>query len=234
MEGLKKSLDKNEYVNTDFEPRLLNIVFQEWFSKHGTSPRYFLLILLGLTATYVMLMKREEYILFSTGLVTMGVEMLVVFGFQIIYGYIYLKIGAIVTAFLLGLLPGAIFGRVLGGREPVKLVISDLFILILLLVFFIWVAFLRNEPPPFYFFLYGFIFSLLCGFQFPVAARMIGEERSPAASCLAADLTGASVGTLVTGTLLIPLWGIRVAVIFLILVKITSSMIIAVRRPVRS
>jgi hypothetical protein len=55
---------------------------------------------------------------------------------------------------------------------------------------------------------------------------MIGEKSSPAAGCFAADLSGASVGTLATGTILIPLWGIRIAVLFLILVKVSSSIII--------
>jgi spermidine synthase len=223
---LEESLDRNEYINTDFEPRLMNIVFQEWFAKHGASPKYFFLILLVLTVTYFIFMRREEYVLFSTGLATMGVEMLIVFTFQVIYGYIYLKIGAIVTAFLLGLLPGAMVANLLGRKDVFKLVVSEMLILSLLLLFFVWVTYFKSELHPFYFLIYCFFFSFLCGFQFPVAAHLIGEKSSPAASCLAADLSGASVGTIATGTILIPLWGIQFAVIFLILVKISSSMII--------
>jgi hypothetical protein len=59
---------------------------------------------------------------------------------------------------------------------------------------------------------------------------MIGEERSPAAGCLAADLGGAAVGTLVTGALLIPLWGMKAAIIFLILIKISSNIIILLEK----
>jgi hypothetical protein len=59
-----------------------------------------------------------------------------------------------------------------------------------------------------------------------VAANIIGERQSPAAGCLAADLTGAAVGTVATGTLLIPLWGIQRAIIFLILIKISSNMVV--------
>ena len=225
---LEKSIDRDEYINTDLRPRLMNIVFHEWFMKHGTSPSYFLLVLFVFTAIYLIFMKKEEYILFSTGLATMGVEMLIVFAFQVIYGYIYLKIGAIITASLLGLLPGAIIGNSLRekGKARNKLLLSEMLILSLLFLFLIWVAFFKSEPHPIYFLAYCFFFSLLCGFQFPVATAMIGEKSSPAAGCFAADLCGASVGTLATGTILIPLWGIRAAVIFLILVKVSSSMII--------
>ena len=59
-----------------------------------------------------------------------------------------------------------------------------------------------------------------------MATRTIGEEHRPAAGCLAADLVGAAVGTFVTGALLIPLWGMKAAIILLILVKISSNMII--------
>ncbi len=226
IKKLQKIIDREEYVNTDFEPRLMNIVFREWFSKHGASPRYFVLFVFVLTATYLMFIRREEYVLFSTGLATMGAEMIVLFAFQVIYGYIYLKIGAIVTAFLVGLLPGAVIGSLWSKKNSMKLAISELFILCLLLLFFLWAAFLRGEPDPLWFLVYCFFFSFACGFQFPVAAGMIGERSSPAAGCLAADLCGASVGTLVTGTILIPLWGIESALIFLITIKILSGMII--------
>ena len=226
MRLLEESLDRNEGINTDFKPRLMNIVFQEWFMKHGASPRYFLVVLFVLTVIYLIFMRREEYVLFSTGLATMGVEMLIVFAFQVIYGYIYLKIGAIVTASLLGLLPGAIIGNSLKVKGRKELLVAEMLILFLLFLFLVWVAYFRSEPHPIYFLAYCFSFSLLCGFQFPVAAAIIGEKSSPAAGCFAADLCGASVGTLATGTILIPLWGIRAAVIFLILVKISSSIII--------
>ncbi|MBN2122872.1 MAG: hypothetical protein JW821_01145 [Deltaproteobacteria bacterium] len=223
---LRESLDPEEFINTDFEPRIMNIVFQEWFLKHGSSPRVLLGVLSALTLLYLVFMKREEYVLFSTGLATMGVEMLVVFTFQVMYGYIYLKIGAIITAFLLGLLPGAVLGNLFEHRSGTSLVFSELALTSMLLLFFAWFSFSRSELHQIWFLSYCFSFSFFCGFQFPAAAKVIGEERGPAAGCLAADLMGASLGTLVTGTLLIPLWGIQATILFLILVKISSNIII--------
>ena len=223
---IEEGVGRNEYINTDFRPRLMNIVFQEWFMKHGTSPKYLLLILIVFTVGYFIFMRREEYILFSTGFATMGVEMLIVFAFQVIYGYIYLQIGAVVTAFLLGLLPGAMFGNRRGRKDVSRLFVSEMLLLSLLLLFFVWVTFYRTELHPMYFLVYCFSFSFLCGFQFPVVTGIIGERNSPAAGCFAADLCGASMGTLITGTVLIPLWGIQSAVVFLIFVKISSSMVL--------
>ena len=223
---LQESIDRREYINTDFEPRMINITFKEWFFKHGSSPNVFLFIIMIIIILYLISMRREEYILFSTGFTAMGVEMLIVFTFQVIYGYIYLKIGVIITVFLLGLLPGAAMGNFYKGEYTIRLIVSEIVLMCLLLLFFVWISFLKGELHQGYFLAYCFLFSFFCGFQFPVATRIIGEKTSPAAGCLAADLAGAAVGTLVVGTLLIPLWGIGAAVIFLILVKISSSMII--------
>ena len=226
IEKLQEILDEKAHINTDFEPRIMNVIFQEWFMKHGTSPKAFFFVLLGLTLIYFIFMKKEEYVLFSTGLATMGVEMLVIFTFQVMYGYIYLKIGAIVTVFLLGLLPGAMVGNHYKEGNRGRLIMSEIIFLGLLLIFFVWIKFFKGELSQFYFLAYCFVFSFFCGFQFPVAANIIGERQSPAAGCLAADLTGAAVGTVATGTLLIPLWGIQSAIIFLILIKISSNMVL--------
>ena len=234
IKQLEEKLDKNELINRDFEPRLINIVFQEWFVKYGTHPGYFIAILLGLTLIYLVFMRREEYILFSTGFAVMGVEMLIIFAFQVIYGYVYLEIGAIITALLLGLLPGAVAGKRWRVGPGPKIVLSEIAILSLLFIFFLWVSYFKRELHPLYFLSFCFLFSCLCGFQFPVAAEIIGEEKSPAAGCLAADLCGAAVGTLATGTVLIPLCGIRFAVVFLILVKISSIVLFVFPRRINS
>jgi spermidine synthase len=54
---------------------------------------------------------------------TMGSEILIIFAFQIFYGYIYFQIGLIITVFLAGLLPGALLGDRLreGGKQILML-----------------------------------------------------------------------------------------------------------------
>jgi len=226
IERLMQAVRSTPLENTDLEPRLVRIAFQEWFARHGASPIYFILAVACLLAVYLAFLRREEYVLFSTGLSAMGAEVLIVFTFQMIYGYVYLRIGAIVTAFLMGLLPGALTARRWNRGEKGLLAVSEVLLMALLCLFFVWAAFLRSDPGSASFLLYSFVFSYLCGLQFPLAARLIGESASPAAGCMAADLCGAAVGTIATGTLLIPFFGIRQTVLFLILVKISSSILL--------
>jgi spermidine synthase len=223
---LKESMAASRLVNRDFEPRLMAVVLKDWFEKYGTSPKTFVVVLLVLLIGYGLFLKREEYVLFSTGVAAMGAQMVVVFAFQVLYGYIYLQIGAIVTAFLLGLFPGAFLAHRLQGKEKLRLGFSEVSLILLLLLVFGWVTFLKNEPPPILFLVYCFVFAFWCGFQFPLAARLIGEARSPAAGCLAADLTGAALGTILMGAWVIPVWGMQVAAGLLIFMKASSMMLL--------
>jgi spermidine synthase len=226
IKSINESINPDEFINTDFYPRVINIMFKEWFKKYGTSPNWFIATLIGLLVFYVSLIKKEEYLLFSTGFAVMGVEMLILFSFQVIYGYIYLKVGAIITSFLIGLLPGAILGNRWKKRGKDMLIRAEAGMILLLMTYLIWVTLYQSVIPEFVFLLYGFAFSLLCGLQFPVAAEIIGEEKSPAAGLFAADLVGAGAGTLAIGTLLIPLLGIQAAIIALILIKTASTIVI--------
>ena len=224
ISDLRKAIDSQAPVNSDFKPRIMPLLFKEWFMKHGSSPLPFILALTGLTVIYVIFLRKEEYILFSTGLATMGVEMILLFVFQVMYGYIYFKVGPIITAFLLGLLPGALIGNI-RAKPGTWLLVSDVILFCLLAMMFSWSFYPDRDLPTFAFLVYGFVFSFFCGFQFPLAARLIGEQRSPAAGCLAADLAGAALGAITAGTLLIPMWGAKAAIFFLLLLKISSNII---------
>jgi spermidine synthase len=223
---INESINSDEPVNTDLRPRVVNIMFQEWFKKYGTSPNWFIAVLIAVIAGYVSMIRKEEFVLFSTGFAVMGVEMLIMFSFQVLYGSIYLKVGVVITSFLFGLLPGAILGNrwKRGGRD--MLIRAEAGMILLLMIYLVWASFYQALMPELTFFLYGFFFSMLCGVQFPVAAEIIGEEYSPAAGLFAADLVGAGAGTLAIGTLLIPLLGIQAAVAALILLKAASTVVL--------
>ena len=107
------------------------------------------------------------------------------------------------------------------------LVLSDLLLILLLAVFVSAVAVAGDRLPVVFFLTFGFLVSVACGFQFPVALHLRGGDNSAATRTFSADLIGAAFGTLFTSTVLIPYVGIIRAGLGLIVVKLVSLAVIA-------
>ena len=227
IERLNALLDPAAGKNRDDFPMLMRLMFSQWFAKFDTSPAGFIIVLVVLSVIYLLRITREEYVLFSTGCMVMGSEVLVIFAFQIFFGYIYLQIGLIVTIFLAGLLPGAWFGDRLRRREKQVLALSDGLLIVLLGLLILALRYGADRLPAAFFLGFGLAVSLACGFQFPVALRLRGDDAPAVTQIFSADLMGAACGTLMTNVLLIPYCGIIWTAVVLIGLKLSSLMVIA-------
>jgi spermidine synthase len=229
IQYLNQGMDPSTPMNSDTAPHLMGLMFSQWFAKFQTSPLVFFLILAILATAYLLKISREEYVLFSTGCMTMGSEILVIFAFQIYFGYIYLQIGIIITVFLAGLMPGAWLGNKLQRPDKQALVLTDVLLIAVLVLFIIaMVGFADRLPVSFYLF-FGFTVSLVCGFQFPVALFLKGSDNTAAARTFSADLMGAACGTVLTSVVLIPYLGILPAAGALIGLKLVSLVLMWTR-----
>jgi spermidine synthase len=226
IERLNKQLDPTTALNIDIDPHLMRLMFSQWFAKFQTSPVAFFLVLGVLTVIYLFRICKEEFVLFSTGFMTMGSEILVVFAFQIYFGYIYLQIGIIITVFLAGLLPGAWLGNRWQQHGKKILALTDGLLIIFLLLFIIALLSLADRLPVSFFLVFGFVVSLACGFQFPVALYLRGSDSAAAVRTFSADLIGAACGTLITSMVLIPNLGIIWATVGLLSLKLISLILI--------
>jgi len=213
-------------LNSDFSPHLVRILLDEWFSIFSTSPVLFVLILSVINIVYFFFISKEEFVLYTTGGFTMGTEILVIFAFQIFFGYIYLQIGLIITVFLAGILPGAFYGEYLRKRGKQILVFTDMMLIALMMLFIGGITLFSNHLSGNVFLAFGFVVSLVCGCQFPVALHLQGGTKPAAIKMFSADLIGAAYGTLVTSILLIPFAGILWSAIGLILLKTISLIIL--------
>ncbi len=229
IKALNRLIDTSVPLNRDMSPRLIRIMFSQWFSKFATSPVWFYAVFAVLLAIFLFRLHAEEFVLFSTGCMTMGTEIMVIFAFQIFFGYIYHQIGIIVTVFLAGLLPGAWLGDRLRRNSRQVLVFTDI-ILILLAGGFIPVLSVWGDRLPMLFFLFfGFLVSVACGCQFPAALFMRGDDNPAAARLFSADLIGAACGTIAASVILIPYAGIEWTAAALVCLKITSLVIVRIK-----
>jgi spermidine synthase len=224
IERLNDLMDPKAPKNRDDYPQLMRLMFLQWFAKFSTSPIGFIAVLTVLCLGYLIRISSEEFVLFSTGFTVMGSELLVIFAFQIFFGYIYLQIGLIVTVFLAGLLPGAWFGNRFRNRSKQTLALADGLLILLMGLLIVALKQGGYHLPASFFLFYGFVISLICGFQFPVALYLRGGEAPAVTQTFSADLIGAAFGTLITNVILIPYFGIIWAAAGLIGLKLLSLM----------
>jgi spermidine synthase len=227
---LNTLVDPETPKNRDYFPQLMRLMFLQWFTKFSTSPTIFIVVLIILCLIYLVRISAEEFVLFSTGCTVMGAEVLVIFAFQIFFGYIYLQIGIIITVFLLGLLPGALFGERFRDQGRKTLVITDMLMIALMGLLILLVKYMGRPLPVLFFMTFGFLISLLCGFQFPVALYLRGGDAPAVTRTFSADLIGAACGALVTNVWLIPYFGIIWATAGLIGLKICSLTVLMASR----
>jgi spermidine synthase len=229
IERLNDLMDPKAPKNRDDYPQLMRLMFLQWFAKFSTSPIGFIAVLAVMCLVYLIRISAEEFVLFSTGFTVMGSELLVIFAFQIFFGYIYIQIGLIVTVFLAGLLPGAWFGNRFRNRSKKTLALADGLLILLMGVLIVALQLGSYHLPVSFFLVYGFVISVICGFQFPVALYLRGGEAPAVTQTFSADLIGAAFGTLITNVVLIPYFGIIWAAGGLIGLKLLSLTVIFVK-----
>ncbi len=228
LQLLESSVNTHAPLNTDLQPRLMKIMFQQWFFKYGSSPYLFTALLLLATVLYLWRITANQFVIFSTGSMVMGCETLVIFTFQVFYGYIYFLIGILITVFLAGLLPGAIAGRRIKGERCVSVLrYTDMALMVLMAFFMAWMQWGHGVSTPIWCFLvFGFTISVLCGIQFPAVLNLQGDTDRSAAHTFSADIAGAGLGVLLVSLVLIPWGGLLSAAAALIFIKAVSMIIL--------
>lgn len=164
----------------------------------------------------------------TTGAAAMASEIVLMFSYQNLFGYLYHKIGLLVALFMFGLAAGGwIFNRLIAEMEaPEERKGSDLLLLlavdtaVLIYIFtlplvikgFHWLSDSRGAPATEAVLLsWAAIGGLLAGAEFPLASHTYvkwGGNLARAAGFVdSMDHLGAFIGAVFTGTLLVPLLG---------------------------
>ncbi len=244
---IKKSLEKRSgaRINTDSHPitYFYNLVLWEIFSGKRGEENIFKrfsrglawLILLPLILFFIriiyVLLKEERsshhlkfnglLAIATTGFAGMALEIILLFSFQNIYGYVYQKVGLIVALFMLGLaLGGYLMNHLISGKEKNwvgMLIIIEFLICIysLSLPYIINLFSSQGSGNPVLSLEYLFMILVagagtLTGAEFPLVSRIFitHEEVGTVAGWVdAVDHLGACFGALLTGTILVPLLG---------------------------
>ena len=188
----------------------------------------------------------------TTGFVTMALSIIWLFAFQNLYGYVYQRIGWIIAIFMGGLVAGCWLvmvrsKRLAEGRELSAylwrwlITVDVLLALLALLVPFVLPALGTVQGGRLSFVLVEWAVSIMVavtgvlgGAAFALAGglQMAAYRRAGAAAgnVVGADHAGACLGALLTGLLLVPVFGIAAAAFLLAGIKLCSAALLGVGR----
>jgi spermidine synthase len=173
------------------------------------------------------------------GLSGISLEILIILGFQVFFGYLYYKMGLLLALFMVGLAGGSfIFSHYPKSREnKLKTLVTFQSILacfcLALALLFIYFDSLPPLDYEHFFYRESFsLLSLLAGFiggtHFPLANQLLlkGQSRvgQVAGLIYGVDLLGSFLGGLLVGLVLIPSGGILQTLLILALLNLTAVM----------
>jgi len=236
-------------INRDLRPvavyetlKLTNKKFSPRFSRFFDYLNYlnlkpiFLAILL-VTALLIFISKRTSnrkiplsYAIFTTGFFGMLASLLLIFAYQIFYGYLYQKISALTAVFMAGIAVGsAILVSGLSRIRATKAKLVGLEGTIAVFSLILGVAISSGSTLVIYLCL--FIAGLLMGMEFPLVGKLyLGETNNRVGEAsgwlYASDLLGGWLAGVLTGVAFLPILGFFNTCMVMLMLKISSLIVL--------
>jgi spermidine synthase len=224
LADLDRAVAQPAEINTDFSPALYYYYLRHWLSQFTVRTGFLGGVLLVLLTAYLLGLRTVPRVIFAAGFAAAALEVVLLLGFQVLYGSLYRQVGLVVTAFMAGLAVGAwrvnrrLDRKAIAGFSPIRLLLllSCAIAGLAVLLPFILPQLGRLDVltgsvlvGQGVVLLLTFLLAALVGGQFPLAgATGSGEAAVTAARLYSADLVGAALGALLVSTLLIPLLGV--------------------------
>ncbi|MCK5578583.1 MAG: hypothetical protein KAI63_03570 [Planctomycetes bacterium] len=263
---------KSSVLNTDLKPvtYFFNLVLWDTITQGGIGrSRSFLqnlsrlkfrwllmglIVCLAVRLVYLRLTPRRAMahqrfnsllVMFSIGFAGLALELVLLFSFQNIYGYVYQKIGLIIAFFMFGLaIGGYLANKIIMKKERDwgrVLVLIEIMIIIFALTLPVILKLLISESArPFVYAISEYLFiclvagsGVLTGLVYPVVNKLylvsspISDKVGKAAGLVdSADHFGACLGALLTGVIFIPLFGIELTCWFVAGLNLVSLVLL--------
>jgi len=236
LEAVARAISEDAPVNKDFSPILYFHLLRYWLSMFTV--RFHSLVggLLLILVVSLFRARPVSFAIFTTGLAASALEVVLLVGFQILYGCVYHRVGLIVTMFMLGLGIGSYtMNRMLPGRTRKDLARLEFCVAVYgacLPLVLVGLAHLGNlalaavasqVAIP----LLALVLAVLVGLEFPLAGKSdFHTVSSTAARLYTADYLGAALGALLVSTLLIPVMGVVAVCLLAAALNVASGVVI--------
>ncbi|MBW1859608.1 MAG: hypothetical protein JRI70_05890 [Deltaproteobacteria bacterium] len=220
MDMLKRLLTEKEVpANRDLSPLAFGHLIELWLKKSG-SPRTFLhiivVVILGL-AVLAGCRDRLRFTIASSGYAGMACELALLLLFQVIYGYVYLRMCLFITLYMIGSALGALASGRPKRSEAWQVLACDAGLILFagLACVAALVGTHLKGPVSLFVMQYGvipvllFVVAFVAGYQFSTVSRMArGTGAEITGRLYVSDLAGAACGTILTGLVFLPKMGV--------------------------
>jgi spermidine synthase len=242
-------------INKDFYPFTLFLTLVLWNQQFSPKTAYIfealrnlnLLMVFGVIAMitlaifYFVYLRRLSiqkfalaYAIASTGFFGMLINLVLIFSFQIFYGYLYNKIGLLIAIFMAGTAMGsAIMTKNMELKDcGLRLLIK---LEVWIMVFCCFAAFIltqwmsRLDYGLLIFICLFFISGAFVGFEFPLTSKLFLKDKTvgtTAGILYFSDLLGGWLAGIVGGIIFLPLLGLFNSCVLIILLKILSLLML--------
>ncbi|HOX03395.1 MAG TPA: hypothetical protein P5555_16710 [Candidatus Paceibacterota bacterium] len=222
-------------LNRDFHPVLFIYQLRHWLSQHAAPAGLLAALPVVGMGVYLTRLRAVTGVVFASGFAASTIQVVLLLGFQVLWGSLYQQAGWVITLFMAGMAAGAwagnrfgdepapadAAGRLIDGhrvdRPTMRLVLAAFAAAIAAAAAPALLAALRSGLMggraagwtqmiiP----IAAFVFAALSGAQFSMAAKIEGgPPSSTAARLYGADFAGACLGAYVAGAVLVPWLGI--------------------------
>jgi len=238
-------------LNEDFSPVLYYEHLRHWMSKFENHLGLLAGCLAVVLALFFWRMRAVSFAIFTAGFAASALELVLLMGFQIVFGSVYQQLGVIITAFMAGLAAGSWWGKrsstafqAVKGHGPEARATTDdrqdacpttagvawLAVVIALLAAGLPLVLRALGAGTAWahagFVLLAFIIAAAVGLQFTLAGRKELPGGAAASDLYTADFLGACLGALLPSALLIPLWGVNAVCELIGLVNLCSGVVL--------
>lgn len=213
-------------INSDFNPEAYYYYLLFWMSQFRSHFLGFLVIIVGFVVVLLIKIAPHPvpFAVFTTGFAGTALEVVLVLGFQILYGYVYSQVGVLITAFLIGLVLGAFYINTRLKKYSLQsFIVLEFLIVIFSFTLAVFLPFMVKMGFP----VVVAVLGVFVGAEFPLASRLYYEDvHITAAALYSADLLGGCLGALLVSTLLVPLLGVVTVCIVVGGLNIVSGLVL--------
>jgi len=159
------------------------------------------------------------------GFSLMSIETVLILGFQLFFGYLYYRLALLIAILMVGMALGAwLSARKLEKIKSCFSRVIDIHLAIIMYCFLLILAFHYLPKIEILFLIEAFLAGLLIGLEFPLLNKLYLENKEDCQKktgiIYSADLIGSCFGALLPGLILIPIFGITQALIFVVLTNL--------------